>query len=150
MTTDVESAVRWNDHTVAQLVVFAVVVALTVYSAYRVQISIPKVSNAAAIRSDDELFRHQEMLGPEFVIYDWIRTNLPPGEKISINFRDDYHNYVLKRVTRLWLALLPDYPISRDGRYAICPVTTCENDEGSEIVVPGRLLTLIERRGGSR
>ncbi|HIG68671.1 MAG TPA: hypothetical protein EYG46_14835 [Myxococcales bacterium] len=145
MSRNPERLAEWNFHTIACSAVFALVVGWTLHSAYRIQISTSRASQKANIQSDDELFRHQEMLGPEFVIYDWIRTNLPPGEKISIYFDDSYHNYVLRRVTRLWLALLPEYPISSDGRYVICPNLKCETDESHVPVLTGRLLTLVHR-----
>ncbi len=96
------------------------------------------------VAHDEAFFAHDNVLGADFPIVDWIRSELPEGTAISVDFEDTYPLEVLIRVTRLWLALLPQYPVATEGEYRVCPRVACE--PGDDVVVKeGEHLKLLRR-----
>jgi len=56
---------------------------------------------------------HEDVLGKDAVIYDWLVANHPEGVHVSIPYPCDAGPN--KRLQRFWYALLPEYPIGADG-----------------------------------
>ena len=97
----------------------------------------------AAVRSDDDFYRM--ILGGDYPILERVQADYPPGTRISVPFEDSYRHRVLQRVTRMWLALLPDYPISSEAQLVICPRRRCGTRPGDAVVESGELLALVQR-----
>ncbi len=96
------------------------------------------------VESDDDLLSHDRVLGPEFRIFDWIRRELPPGTAISIDFENEYDIETLRRITRMWLALLPGYPVVSGANRRICPLDVCGEGDGT-VLQRGSKLVLLRR-----
>lgn len=129
------------------IVVLAIVLAMLSPAVEPLGRWVAAISKQPPLTSDDDFYRHHEVIGRDFEIFDWIRTNLPPGETISIYYGGWYPIVTLRSTTRLWLALLPRYRISEDSRYVVCPPWWCQLEPGDEILVQGHRLLLILRAG---
>lgn len=108
-----------------------------------------RVSLAEGRRFDSEaaFFGHHEVLGGDYRLVKRIRREYPAGTPVSVLFEDSYPHTELVRITRLWLALLPDYPISGDAPLVICPPRSCPREDGAEFLANGERLSLVRRAG---
>ncbi|MFB3891276.1 MAG: hypothetical protein ACE15C_04550 [Phycisphaerae bacterium] len=118
------------------------------------------------IRNDDDLLKFDAgattpMLGGDWVVLDALRRNFPPGTRVFVDYRPDRMGYVNPdipakedkplrdflggRTQRLWLAMLPDYPIVGSSDVIICPLRYKKPDY--RLVQAGPFLALYTRGG---
>lgn len=127
-------------------VVFAGVVLLVFLAAGDLGRSVAALERGRAIADEDDFLRRPAVLGPEFGIFAWIRAHVAVGTAVSVPLEDGFDLETLRRITRLWLALLPDYPVASDASLIVCPPAACP--PGAPTVVSGRNLRLVRRARG--
>ena len=98
-------------------------------------------------RSDADFYRHLAVLGNTYRLVERIQLENAPGTPVSIPFEVTFPLY---KITRLWLALVPHYPISSGAVLEICPPTACDLQEGDEVLERDVSLLLVRRGSGSR
>lgn len=111
-----------------------------------------------AIVNDDDLLRFAArglatpMLGNDYVVYDALRRGFAPGTRVFVDYRPGVNpaipnvaraNAIGGRTQRLWVAMLPDYPIVAQSEVVVCPDEYMKPDD--IVIARGELLNLIRR-----
>ena len=128
----------------APLLVLAIVLTMVAWRAsdLATPIEVARMSRAE-LASDDDLYRSEPILGPEYPILARLRRDHPAGTRVAVPLAGA--GTALTRGQRFWLALLPEYPIAGDAELVICPLPCRE--PGLTLVERGEEFGLL-RRGG--
>jgi hypothetical protein len=104
-----------------------------------------RTAKRLSLHSDDEFYAAWRVLGGEYPVLEHIRRHYPVGTKVSVITADHYKHNEHRAITRMWLALLPEYPIGDDAILHICPRSRCQLRDGDQEIAAGVRLLLIER-----
>lgn len=123
-----------------QALILAAVVAWAVAMASPLDASLNQARQFHPRFSSDDDF-YSALIRRNRVVLSRLKASHPVGTKVSIWFDDSFAEEELKMITRLWLALLPQYPIVGDSKLIVCPNRVCSDD--AELLARGQQLSLV-------